>query len=135
MEQMPRAKLTDQERQLLLNNAIGALTTLREDGAPHTTPTWVDVEGDVILVNTASELKQNCIRRDPRVCITAVSRENPMAYVTVEGRASVSSEGAWEHADRLSYRYRGEPHPRNSDARRCIVRITALRIQSVGLNK
>jgi PPOX class probable F420-dependent enzyme len=132
---MYRTTLTDKERQLLLSNAIAALTTLRASGAPHTTPTWVDVEGDVILVNTASALKQNSIRRDPRVCITVVSPENPMAYVTVEGRASLSSEGAWEHADQLSYRYHGQPHPRNHDARRYIVRITAVRIQSVGLGE
>ena len=131
---MPRVTLTETERQLLLGNAIAALTTLRDDGAPHTTPTWVDVEGDTILVNTASRLKQRFIRRDSRVCITVISGDNPMVYVTVEGHASLSSEGAWEHADRLSNRYRGRPHPRNPDAQRSVVRITPVRIQSVGLN-
>jgi PPOX class probable F420-dependent enzyme len=132
---LARATLTETERQLLLSNSIAALTTLRIGGAPHTTPTWVDVEGDVILINTASRLKQRNIQRDPRVGLTVVSCDNPMVYLTIEGLASLKSEGAWEHADQLSFRYRGVPHPRNPDAQRCIVRITPLRIQSVGLNE
>ena len=131
---MPRDTLTGKERQLLLSNAVGILTTLREDGAPHATPTWVDVDGNTILINTASRLKQNSIRRDSRVCVTVVSGDSPMAYLTVEGRASLSSDGAWEHADRISHRYRGKAHPRSPDAERLIVRITPLRIQSTGVN-
>ena len=125
--------MTEHERQLLLSNAIGAFTTLRENGTPHTTPTWVDVDGDIILVNTASRVKQNSIRRDPRVCMMVVSTDNPMVYLTVEGSASLAIDDGWAHADRLSYRYRGVPHPRTQGVNRYIVRITPLRVQSVGL--
>jgi len=48
------AKLEDKPRKFLDENPyVGVATTLREDGSPHSTIVWVDVEGDKVSFNTA----------------------------------------------------------------------------------
>jgi len=41
--------------QLLLGKNFASFTTLMRDGSPHVAPTWVDYDGDMILINTAAE--------------------------------------------------------------------------------
>jgi predicted pyridoxine 5'-phosphate oxidase superfamily flavin-nucleotide-binding protein len=49
------------------------VATVMKDGSPQITPTWVDIEGDYIIVNTAQgRLKQKNVSRDPRVAISLV---------------------------------------------------------------
>ena len=38
---------------LLQGKNLAFVSTLMEDGSPQVTPTWVDIENDKILVNTA----------------------------------------------------------------------------------
>ena len=41
-------------------------TTLRDDGSPHTTVVWVDVDTDVVMFNTAvGRAKKRHLRKDP----------------------------------------------------------------------
>ena len=43
------AKLEEKPRKFLDENPfVGVATTLREDGSPHSTIVWVDVEGDKV---------------------------------------------------------------------------------------
>src|SRR5256714_3174546 len=43
------------------------------DGSPQVTPVWVDLEGDLVLVNTArGRQKDNNMRRDPRVAMAVI---------------------------------------------------------------
>ena len=48
------AKLTDEQRQFLEQPFVGTATTLREDGSPHSTIVWVDLEDGVVSFNTAT---------------------------------------------------------------------------------
>ena len=41
------AKLSEKQLQFLENPYVGVVTTLREDGSPHSTVVWVDVEDGV----------------------------------------------------------------------------------------
>ena len=46
------------------------LSTLMPDGSPHSSPVWIDRDGDKILVNTAKgRVKDENMRRDPCVVI------------------------------------------------------------------
>ena len=72
-------KITNSEvKRIFGSKNLAYLATLMEDGSPRVTPTWVDVDGDVILVNTAEErVKHRNIIRDPRVALSVVDHENP----------------------------------------------------------
>jgi PPOX class probable F420-dependent enzyme len=85
------------------------VATLMEDGSPQITPTWVDVDGDYIIVNTAQgRLKQKNISRDPRVAISLVDSANPYNMVTVRGKVTEqTSDGADEHIDKMAKKYIG----------------------------
>src|SRR4029078_3293232 len=47
------AKIDDKHAQLLRSKNLAATTVVRPDGSPHTTPTWIDYDGEHVLVNTA----------------------------------------------------------------------------------
>ncbi|SRR5581483_6804806 len=85
------------------------MATIMEDGSPQVTPTWIDVDGDYIIVNTAEgRLKQKNVSRDPRVALSLVDSANPYNMVTVRGRvAEQTAKGADEHIDKLAKKYLG----------------------------
>ena len=47
-------KLTEKQLEFLENPFVGVVTTLREDGSPHSTVVWVDVEDGIPTFNTAT---------------------------------------------------------------------------------
>jgi PPOX class probable F420-dependent enzyme len=58
-----------------------------EDGSPQVTPTWIDIVGGHIIVNTAEgRAKHRNISRDPRIAICVIDQENPYHMVTVRGK-------------------------------------------------
>ncbi len=85
------------------------VATLMKDGSPQITPTWVDVDGDYIIVNTAQgRLKQKNLSRDPRVAISLVDGANPYNMVTVRGKVTEqTTKGADEHIDKMAKKYIG----------------------------
>lgn len=111
---------------------VAHLATLMADGAPHVTPVWVDLEDSLVLVNSAEgRVKVANLRRDPRVGLSVVDRENPFAAVSIRGRVrEISGSGADEHVDALARKYLGEErYPmRRPGERRLIIRIEPLRV-------
>jgi PPOX class probable F420-dependent enzyme len=99
------------EKQLALfgGKNWGTVVTLRADGSPHSTPVWIDTDGENVLFNTSmSRAKARHIERDPRVAITVLPSDDLQAgYVTVYGRATMSEEGGKEHIDKLANKYLG----------------------------
>lgn len=49
---MSDAKLHPESRALLETPVLVHLATVGGDGAPHLMPTWVDLEGDDVVINT-----------------------------------------------------------------------------------
>ena len=88
---------------------IAALTTLGPTGTPHTTPVWIDRDGDELLVNTAKgRVKARNVERDPRVSVCMVDPEDPMNALAAEGTVTdVTTEGADALIDALSLKYTG----------------------------
>ena len=103
------ATLSERDRALLDRPVLAVLTTLHADGSPHTTPVWIDRDGNDLLVNTAAgRVKERNISRDPRVSVCVVDPSDPGAVVAVEGRVTqVSSAGADAHIDHLAKKYTG----------------------------
>jgi PPOX class probable F420-dependent enzyme len=112
------------------------LATLNPDGSPQVTPMWVDVEGDYVIFNTAvGRVKEENLRRDPRVSLSAVDPENPYDRVEIRGRVVEFDQG--DEADlsmnRLSKKYTGQdPYPwRVAGERRVLVRVEPMHVRHV----
>ncbi|MDT7553279.1 MAG: hypothetical protein QOI16_1815 [Pseudonocardiales bacterium] len=108
------------------------LSTLMPDGSPHLTLTWVDTDGEHILINTVrGHQKVRNIERDPRVAVTVSDPDQPSRYFGVRGRViGVTEDGAAEHIETLSQRYLGRPYPwfGGRDQTRLLVTIEADRV-------
>ena len=104
------AQLPEAAQKLLREPNFAHLATLMPDGSPQVTAVWVDFDGKHILVNTAEgRQKPKNVRRDPRVAIEVVGRDDPYRMVTVRGRVvDITSEGADEHIDKLAKKYLGQ---------------------------
>ena len=103
-------RLNDEQREVLKRPNYGHLATLMPDGSPHVSPVWIDVDGDVVLVNTvAGRTKERHVRRDPRVALSVRDQDRIEDEVTIRGRVvEMTREGALEHIHALSNKYRGE---------------------------
>ena len=112
------------------------LSTLMPDGSPQQTQTWVDTDGEHILVNTVDGFqKVRNIERDPRVALTVSDPENPHRYFAVRGRVlNVTAVGAADHIEKLAQRYLGGPYPwyGGRDQTRLLITIEAHKISGVG---
>jgi len=128
------ASLTEKQAELFRGKNWGTVTTLRSDGSPHSTPVWIDTDGEHVLFNTAiGRAKERHIRRDPRVSVTVLPAEDQQnGYVSVTGKAELVEEGAFDHIDRLAQKYLGvEKYPYLQEGeQRVTVRITPERIDS-----
>ena len=88
------------------------LTTIMPDGSPQTTETWVDTDGEHVVINTVqTHLKMRNIERDPRVSVAVCDRNNPASYFAIRGRVvKTTTEGGAEHIEALAHRYTGKPY-------------------------
>ena len=127
------AKLTDEQASFLHDEPnVGVVAALREDGTPHQTVVWVDWDGDHVVLNlTSSRSKLGYLRRDPRVSILVLDRNDPFRWLRVEGDVvEITPEGAYEHIVRQAGVYLGkEEYPRRPGEQRILVRIAPRRVE------
>jgi PPOX class probable F420-dependent enzyme len=110
--------LDDDVRALLGAPNIAHLATLLKDGAPHSIPLWIGVEGELITIFTAPKaLKARNLDRDERVAISIHKHDRPLTSALIRGRVHERIEGdrAWEIVDRMSQDYQGTPYPRDEE--------------------
>ncbi|MEU8510186.1 TIGR03618 family F420-dependent PPOX class oxidoreductase [Kitasatospora sp. NPDC048722] len=89
---------------------IWYVATTDAEGAPHVTPMWVDLEGDLVLFDTApGRTKERNLRRDPRVCLSDADPTDPYDRVQIHGRAVefVTGDRADRRMDDLARKYLG----------------------------
>ena len=98
---------------LLRKPSLCFVTTLMPDGSPQMTQTWVDTDGEHVIINTVqSHQKVRNVERDPRVAMGVSDPSNPSRYYAVRGRVvSITTEGGAEHIEALAQRYLGGPYP------------------------
>ena len=89
------------------------VTTLMPDGSPQLTQTWVDTDGEHILINSVvGYQKMRNIERDPRVAVAVSDSADPTRYITVRGRVTATTtDGAADHIEALAQKYLGGPYP------------------------
>jgi PPOX class probable F420-dependent enzyme len=120
-------QLSEQHLALLRAKSFAAVATLNEEGAPQTSIVWIDTDGEHVVFNTTNKrAKAQHIRRDPRVSVVVFDSSDPYRYFEVEGVAELVEEGANEHINELSRKYRGKEFHTPKD--RVIVRVTPRRI-------
>ena len=101
------ASIDERSRELLEAKNFAHVATVARDGTPHVAVVWIDVDGDIVQVNSAEgrDWPAN-LRRDPRVTIVVANHDNPYEYVTIKGEAvEITPEGADEHIDALAKKY------------------------------
>jgi PPOX class probable F420-dependent enzyme len=128
-------KLTDEQAALFLEPNYATVTTLRRDGSPHTTVVWVDWDGENVIVNTNEwRVKPKHLRRDPRVNVTVIDRDDPYRWVSVTGTAELTNDGANDHIDKLAMKYRGkEKYDLKPEEQRVLVRVRPERVTPYGV--
>jgi len=101
--------IPEKYRDLFTKRGFGSLATLMPDGSPQVTPVWVDLDGDLVVVNTAKgRQKDKNMRRDPRVAIAIIDPDNPYRYIEIRGRmAEIVEQGADSHIDKMAKKYLG----------------------------
>jgi PPOX class probable F420-dependent enzyme len=112
------------------------IATTMPDGSPQITQTWVDTDGEHVVINTVQGFqKARNVERDPRVAVTVSDPSNPSRYYAVRGRViKATTEGGVEHIERLAQRYLGGPYPwyGGRDQVRLILTIEADKIHAMG---
>ena len=111
------ADLSDKQRAVLLGKNFYTLSTIGKDGAPRSTTTWGELDGDDIVMNTKEGRGWLAnIRRDPRVAVAVHDMQDPYNQVSLTGRAiEITTEGGQAGIDRLSAKYTGEPRYRTPE--------------------
>ncbi len=128
---MPR--LTPEQGRLFKEPNLATVATIRRDGSPHLTPVWIDWDGENVVFNTAEgRAKPRNIRRNPVVGVQVVDPGDQYRWVSVSGRAEIVEEGAEEHINELSHRYRGRDYDYVDGEKRLIVRVTPERVTARG---
>ena len=131
------AKLSDKQKQFLEQPFVGVATTLREDGSPHATIVWVDVDDGVVSFNTETgRAKPAHLQKDPRASVLVVDPNDSHKWVSVDGPAEMSTDGADAQIDKLAKKYLdADEYPwRNPEQQRLKVRITPEHITAEGLD-
>ena len=129
--------LTDSQREFLEQPFYGAVTTLRPDGTPHTTVVWIDVDEEGVMFNTAGgRAKPRNLQRDPRLSLNVIDPNNGYRWISIDGRAELTTDGADAQIDKLAKKYLGEDeYPwRKPDEQRIIVRIRPEHVEAHGLD-
>lgn len=128
--------IPEKYRDLFTKRAFASLGTLMSDGSPQVTPVWVDLDGDLVVVNTArGRQKEKNMRRDPRVSLAIIDPENPYRYIEIRGRiAEITEEGADAHIDKMAKKYLGaDKYPyRQSGEVRVMFKIQAEKTSTMG---
>jgi PPOX class probable F420-dependent enzyme len=106
------------------------------DGSPQTTETWVDTDGEHVVINTVqTHLKVKNIERDPRVSVAVCDPADFSRYYAVRGRVvKMTTEGGAEHIETLARRYTGRPYAwyGGRSQVRVILTIAADKVHGVG---
>jgi len=104
------------------------LATIMADGSPQVTPVWFDNDGAHILINTnEGRVKDRNMKERSKVALVIQDPADPYRYLQIRGEViGYTRQGADEHIDMLSRRYRGKPWNYNPKQKRIIFKIKPL---------
>ena len=115
---------SEKQQNVLRKPALGHVATLGPDGAPHSSPVWIDWDGRFLKFSqTTTRQKLRNIERDSRISVSATDPDDPYMYVEVRGEVDhVEKDEDKAFIDQMSQKYLGEPYPgRDAEEERVIV--------------
>jgi PPOX class probable F420-dependent enzyme len=125
--------LDDDTIRLAKGKNLASVTTLMPDGQPQTLLTWVDSDGEHILINT-EPVRQRAknLDRDPRITVLIHSADGTdWSEVRGEVVERVTGDEARRHIDQLSQKYSGEDYSRPiGEQGRVILKIAAKKVNT-----
>ncbi len=129
--------IPDSHVDIFESESFAHLATIMPNGMPHVTPVWVDHENrEYVLVNTArGRRKEKNVRNEPMVGLSVCDPADPYRYVSVQGEAELTEEGAKDHIDKLAQRYFDQeeyPHHGEESGPRVLIKIPTERIMTSG---
>jgi PPOX class probable F420-dependent enzyme len=119
-------------KKLIEAKTYANFATLMPDGSPTVAQTWVDHEGDIVIINTyeGSQKHRNALR-NPNVALDVCDPTAPYNVAVIRGRVrEVTFDGAEEHIDRMAKKYLGQDkYPmRKPGVRRVLIKIEPTRV-------
>jgi len=122
-------QLPDSVKKLIEAKTFANVATLMKDGSPHVTQTWVDHEGDTVIINTfeGSQKHKNAVR-NPKIALDVCDPTSPFNMAVIRGRVKeITFDGAEEHIDRMAKKYLGQEkyQMRRPGVRRVLIKIEA----------
>lgn len=105
-------ELTQDVLDLLRRPSTCYIATTMADGSPQLTQTWVDTDGEHVIINSVQGfLKVKNIERDPRVAVAIADPDNAFRYFQIRGRVvKMTTEGGADHIEMMSQKYTGGPY-------------------------
>ncbi|HVN50732.1 MAG TPA: TIGR03618 family F420-dependent PPOX class oxidoreductase [Acidimicrobiales bacterium] len=94
---------------------LATVVTLMPDGQPQALLTWIDSDGEHLMVNTEPQRQRaRNLARDPRITVLIHSATDAWDWAEVRGHvvATTGGEEARAHIDALSQRYVGQDYAR-----------------------
>jgi PPOX class probable F420-dependent enzyme len=101
--------LDEDAARLAKGKNLATVVTLMPDGQPQAQLTWIDHDGEHVLVNTEPQRQRaRNVGRDARVTVLIHSAD-PWDWAEIRGHvvATIDGSQAREHIDQLSQRYIG----------------------------
>jgi PPOX class probable F420-dependent enzyme len=105
--------LDDDTVRLAKGPNLATVVTIMPNGQPQALLTWVDTDGEHILVNTEPQRQRaKNVARDPRITVLIHSKDNPWDWSEVRGHVVDTADGpeARRHIDALSHKYVGKDY-------------------------
>ncbi|HEX4930462.1 MAG TPA: TIGR03618 family F420-dependent PPOX class oxidoreductase [Gaiellaceae bacterium] len=112
---------------------VAVVAALREDGTPHQSVVWVDYDGEHVVLNLNNfRAKLEHMRRDPRVSVLTIDRNDPFRRLAIDGRVvEITTDGAYDHIVRQAGVYLGkDEYPLQEGEERILVRIAPDRVEA-----
>jgi PPOX class probable F420-dependent enzyme len=109
---MPTPPVPPEIDEFLAQPNPSVIAVLEPDGSPNTVATWYLWENGRVLVNMDEGRKRlEYLRREPRVSLTVLGKDDWYHHVSLRGRAvSIEDDSDLSDIDRLSRRYTGQPY-------------------------
>lgn len=102
-------ELSEVARALIDGDNPAVLATVGVDGTPQSSVVWVGRDGDDVLISTeAARAKTRNVQRTPRASVLVIDKDEPMRYVEIRGKATVSDDVDRKLAVQLAEKYEGE---------------------------
>jgi PPOX class probable F420-dependent enzyme len=105
--------LDDDVVRLARGKNLATVVTLMPGGQPQALLTWVDSDGEHVLVNTEPQRQRaRNLARDPRITVLIRAEDDPYDWAEVRGHVTgtVTGEAAREHIDELARKYTGRDY-------------------------